>query len=154
MAKAQREFESILDRPSSSIEKPKPLPVGSYKCMIVGQPREDKSSQKQTPYVEFSLKPLEAMEDVDEYALAEVLGDKALTDLVISGPPTRFYTTESAMWRLVQFLDHAQAGDEDMSTRQRLAESANKEVVVNFKHDPSQDGESVFLKIVKTARAD
>lgn len=57
MAKAATQaqsFSSILDRAPSEIEKPKPMPVGSYITLLVGQPRIDKSTKKQTEFREFN----------------------------------------------------------------------------------------------------
>ena len=59
-------FESILDRPSAEIDRTvKPLPVGSYVAIVQGQPRIDKSSKKQTEFSEYTMKLLEAKDDVD-----------------------------------------------------------------------------------------
>ena len=148
MAKGQ--FETVLDRPSSSIERPKPAPVGEYACVVIGQPREDKSTKKQTPFVEFTLKFLSAMESVDEDALDAWLGEKKLQEMTIQ---YTFYLTEGAAWRLVKFLDDLEAGDEDMSLRQRIAETPNKEIIVTIRHEPSEDGESMFARIGSTAKA-
>ena len=145
-------FSSILDRPSSSIERPKPLPIGQYICMIQGQPRFDKSAKKGTDFVEFTLKFLSALESVDEDALNLALtsGDgtrKPLTDKTIK---STYYLTEDSTWRLVEFLDHAQAGDEDSTLAQRIDDTPNKEIGVTIVHTPSQDGTSIFANIGKT----
>lgn len=136
------QFKSILDRDSSTIEKPKPMPVGHYTFVVQGLPRYDKSKQKQTEFAEFTVTPIAADEDVDANALAAMGG--------FEGKKMRltFYLTEDAAWRLVKFLDDC--GVEDGILRQR-AESANG---AQFKgevaHSASQDGESVFANIVKT----
>ena len=110
MAKAAQapNFGSILDRAPSEIEKPKPLPQGSYITQIVGQPRFDKSTKKQTEYVEFTHKLLAAQEDVDEDELKDLGGVK---DKVMKNT---FYLTEGAAWRLKEVLE------ETPSTRTRM----------------------------------
>ena len=84
MAKPQTkpQFASVLDMPASDIERPKPLPVGSYVCVVQGQPRIDKSAKKQTEFVEYTLKLLEALDDVDADGLEAVGGIKDKTTKV------------------------------------------------------------------------
>lgn len=138
-------FQSILDKPSNEIERPKPLPAGSYVCVIQGMPKFDKSSKKGTPYVEFTLKPIQAGDDVDAEALQEMggLGEKTLRGT--------FYITEDAAWRLTDFLDHAGAGDESMTPRQRIDETPGKQVIANIRHKASADGSSVYAELGNTA---
>lgn len=142
---AQKSFASILDTPSSEIERPKPLPVGEYVCVVQGQPRFDKSSKKQTEFVEFTLKILEALETVDVDALEEMGGIK---DKTIKAT---YYITETALWRLKDFLDHCNAGDEDESLRQRIDQTPGCQVIVTIKHEASDDGQSVFGRVGGTA---
>src|SRR5262245_54045316 len=93
-------FGSILDKPSASVERPKPMPVGTYLWIVQGLPRYDKSSVKKTEFVEFTLRPLQASEDVDLEALDAVGG--------LDGKSTKatYYLTEDAVWRLKDFLDN------------------------------------------------
>jgi hypothetical protein len=39
---------------------------------VQGQPKIDKSSKKQTEYVQYTLKPIEALDDVDADALDSI----------------------------------------------------------------------------------
>ena len=144
-------FSSILDKPSSEIERPKPAPVGTYTVLIQGQPRFDKSSKKQTPFVEFALQYLAAGEDVDEDSLTDWLAGKKLKDMSIK---STYYLTDSAAWRLVEFLDHCGAGDEDMTPRQRIAETPGKQVVISIGHEASDDGTAIFARVKGTAAAE
>lgn len=151
MAKAatstpQPSFSSILDAPASETEKPKPLPVGGYVCVVKGLPKRDKSSKKQTPYVEFTLQPLEAMEDVDAEALEEMGGfvNKTLR--------ATYYTTEDAMWRLKEFLEHCGLEvSSGASYNQLIDETPNCQVIAFIRHDASEDGTSIYAKVGKTA---
>lgn len=148
MAQAARQapaFTSILDRPSGEIERPKPMPVGTYVCVVQGQPKFDKSTKKQTDYVEFTLKFLEASDDVDEEALAAIGG---IADKTIRNT---YYLTEASAFRLVDFLDHVSAGSEDMSLAQRIPEAVGKQVLVTISHRASDDGQSVFAQVKSTA---
>lgn len=139
-------FTSILDRPASSIEKPKPWPVGTYTAVVTGLPRQDKSAKKQTPFVEFTLKPLQAEEDVDQEALEAMggLGEKTIRNT--------YYTTEDATWRLIKFLeDCGLEAEEDESIRQLLDKTPGCQVKINIKHRASDDGETIFAEIGSTA---
>ena len=146
MAKAQAQsFASILDRAPSEIEKPKPLPQGSYITVLVGQPRFDKSAKKQTDFVEFQHKLLSAQEDVDEDELKALGGIK---DKVMKNT---FYLTEGATWRLKEFLEHCGIDmDEVESLREAVEQTPGKQVGVFVNHEASQDGTSVFARIGKT----
>ena len=145
MAKAAQalNFGSILDRAPSEIEKPKPLPQGSYITQIVGQPRFDKSTKKQTEYVEFTHKLLAAQEDVDEDELKALGGVK---DKVMKNT---FYLTEGAAWRLKEFLEHCGIDEAD-SLREMIEETPGKQVGIFINHEASQDGTSVFARVGKT----
>lgn len=140
----QESFESILDMPSSEVERPKPLPVGSY-VGIVQSHKFDRSTKKGTEYVEFTIKLIEALDDVDQEKLGEQggLGDKTLR--------ATYYLTENSVWRLKDFLNHCEAGDEDMTLRQRIAETPAKSITVKVRHEASQDGSQVYARISDTA---
>lgn len=145
MAQAQaKSFQSVLDTPAGDIERPKPAPVGSYVCVVQGQPKIDKSSKKQTEYVEYTLKPLEALDDVDEDAL-DAWGIKDKTFRIT------FYITENSIYRLKEFLQHCGIEmEDDGSLRQYVAEAAGKQIVAHIIHEPSQDGETIYAKVKNT----
>ena len=151
MAKAApaQSFSSILDRAPSEIEKPKPLPQGSYVTILVGQPRFDKSTKKQTEYAEFTHKILSAGEDVDEDDLKSYLGEgKKLTDVLMKNT---YYLTEGATWRLKDFLGHCGIDVDNLdSLREGVEETPGKQVGIFINHEASQDGTSVFARIGKT----
>lgn len=142
-------FTSILDKPSNEAERPKPLPQGSYTCVVKGLPRYDKSSKKQTPFVEFLLQPLAAGDDVDQDDL------QAMGGFVNKTIRATYYLTEDAAYRLREFLDHLgiddQENGEPMSHRQRIDQSAGKQVVAFIKHQASDDGQSVYAQLANTA---
>jgi hypothetical protein len=148
-------FSSILDKAPSEIERPKPLPAGEYVCIVDGQPKFDKSAKKQTDYVEFSLKPMEAMESVDEDALASALirgnGEKKL--LSDSRIRATYYLTEDSLYRLKDFLKHCglDLDEDDKSIRQWIEETPGCNIIATIKHTSSEDGESMYANLAKTA---
>lgn len=130
----------------SSFERPKPWPVGSYVSVVKGLPRFDKSTRKQTPFVEFTLQPLQARDDVDIEALEEMggLGNRTIR--------ATFYTTDDAMWRLKKFLtDLGIEEDDDKSFDQAISEAPGRQVIAYIKHRASDDGEAVYAELAGTA---
>src|SRR5215469_10377683 len=100
-------FSDILDREmGDSVDRPKPLPVGSYVCIVKGLPEQGESEKKKTPFVEFTLQVIQAGPDVDEEALQEFLArkDGSVKSLQEQTIRATFYTTEDALWRLQKFL--------------------------------------------------
>ena len=137
-------FGALLDKPASDVERPKPLPQGSYHCVVKGLPRFDKSSKKFTEFVEFTLQPTAAGEDVDEEDLAAMGG---IANKTIRAT---YYITEDALWRLKDFLSHCGI-EEDGSLRNMIDQTPNCEVIAFIKHRASEDGQSVFAELAKTA---
>lgn len=141
-------FGALLDKPSAEIERPKPLPAGTYTCVVKGLPRYDKSAKKQTEFVEFTLQPLAAGEDVDQDDLTAMGGfaNKTIRNT--------YYITEDALWRLKKFLADLGIEEEDKSLRQMIEEAPGRQVAVFMKHTASDDGESVFANVASTAKVE
>lgn len=145
-------FSSILDDSPTEVARPQPLPAGTYLTRVIGQPRYDKSSKKQTPFVEFTLKLMAAEEDVDADELADALGEKSISDRVL---PITFYLTEDAVYRLDEFHEHCGLDlENEESRRNRNDEVTNAEVRVVVAHEASQDGSQVFARIRRTLPAE
>lgn len=151
-------FSSILDKPATEIERPKPLPVGTYLCIIKGLPRYDKSSKKQTDFVEFTAVPHQAEPDVDKDELTAVLTTIDGTVLPLNSKEIKltYYITEDAAWRLKKFLEDLgfDMADESVTMRQACEQSAGQQVYVSIKHQASQDGKGVFANAGDTAKVD
>lgn len=141
-------FGSLLDTQADEIEKPKPRPEGSYLWVIKGMPRFDKSSKKQTEFVEFTLACQAAGEDVDADALAEAGGIEDYTTRAT------YYLTEGSIWRLKEFLEHCGVEVEGRTLREALDDTPNCTVGGYIRHEASQDGESIFARLGKTFTAD
>jgi len=144
-------FSSILDRPATEIEKPKPFPVGTYLTVIQGLPRYDKSAKKQTPFVEFTHKFVSALDDVDTDELQAMGGIENKTI------KNTYYETEDAAWRIKKFLEDCGFDDElegGRTMRECIEATPNVEVYITIRHEASQDGRSVFARINDTAKVD
>lgn len=143
---ANQDFSSILSKAPSDVERPKPLPVGTYTCVVRGQPQFDKSSKKQTPYVKFTYGILSAGDDVDPDELKAYgpIRDKTLDDT--------YYLTENSLWRLKEMLTSAGLEEGEYETMQEMVEATpGKQLLIQIKHEASQDGQAVFAKVGSTA---
>jgi hypothetical protein len=140
-------FQEILNKPSTSIEKPKPVPVGTYLGLVTGQPRFDKSKQKQTDFVEYTVKLLQPREDVNQDDLLAMGG--------LDGKTMRltYYITDDATWRLKQFLvEHLGIEEGSKTLGQMIPEAMGKQVYVTVSHQASQDGTAVYANASGTAK--
>jgi len=152
-------FESILDMPAADVERPKPLPVGTYDAIVMGLYEEGISSQKKTPFVQFAFTGLTPCDDVDEDDLAAFLTAKdgtvkSLASIVFKNNSTKFYTTPDSMFRLTDFMTHCGIDQEDKTVRQALSETPNCSVKILIGHTASADGESIFAELKKTLPAE
>jgi hypothetical protein len=148
MAKeAQQTFESILDTPADEVERPVPMPTGTYDCIVRGLYEEGKSAKKQTPFVKFTYAFVAAGEDVDEDELAEMggLADKTIKDT--------YYTTPDALFRLTDTLGNMGIDLEGKSVRQALSETPNCDIRVVISHRASEDGTQIFAEVKRTMKA-
>lgn len=157
---AQPQFSSVLDQPSNLVDRvSKQLPVGSYTAVVSGPPKIDKSTKKGTEYSEYTMKILEAGEDVDEAELDEFLTKadgtkKRLQDCTIRAT---FWHTDEALGRLARFLDHLDglspedAAQETKKLKQRVDESVGKTCIIHVKHEPWQSGEAVSARVASTS---
>lgn len=146
-------FEDILNKPAAEIDRPKPLPVGTYQWLVTGLPRFDKSKEKQTPFYEFAVKCQAALDDVDEESLAnwaeKANGERRqLTDFTTR---LTFYITEDSIYRLQEFLEHCGIDLDDKSIAQAVEETPNSSFIATIVHSPSKDGSTVYANIGKTA---
>lgn len=139
-------FGAILDKPSSEVSRPPPLPVGEYVVVLQGLPKLDKTSKKQTEFCEFTVKFLQALDSVDADALAEVGG---ITD---KERRLTFYLTDKSAYRLKEFMvNDLQIEEEGKTLRQMLDETPGRQFIVTIKHTATDDGKGVFDEITSTA---
>ena len=146
-AQSAPNFQSSFDDTTDHVERPKPLPVGTYLC-IVGAPRYDRSSKKGTPFVEFLLRPLDADEDVDPEDLEAAGG--------LDGKTIRatYYDTPDAIYRLDEFHVHCglDLGD-PASRRTRNDMVVNAQVLAYVKHRTPEGSDQAFAELQRTLPA-
>lgn len=146
---ADADFNALLDKPLDSFEAPKPIPMGSY-IGTVTERRFDKSKEKQTPYVQFTIVPFQAMDDVDAGALKESLGNSALAEKKFN---LDFYLTKDAMWRLSQFCEDHIGVPGGTPAREAIEACVGQQLVFMVGHTPNKrNPEQVYANITQTAK--
>lgn len=93
------DFSKLLSKPLDSVEKPKPLPVGTY-LGIINKYEFGESKEKKTPYVRFHFQVTGAGEDVDADELAAAAPDLSKKQL-----RRDYYLTDDAMYRLKELFE-------------------------------------------------
>jgi len=90
------DFTKILNTTMATIEKPKPLPEGTYQMTVMGKSMLE-SKQKGTPGLEIICRIDAPMEDVDQDLLEKVnwQGREMRTTL---------WLTDNSLYRVVSFL--------------------------------------------------
>lgn len=141
-------FMDILNKPIDEIEAPKALPIGTYLCLVDGQPEQTTIGKNNTPCINFNLKPVQAGADVDRNELTKTLNGASLQDKKIRH---RLFVTPDAAYRLKQFLiDHL--GIDPKPISQMLPEAMGKQVYITLAHRSSDDGTQVFNEVKGTAK--
>jgi hypothetical protein len=152
----QTSFESILDTPADQIERPQPMPVGTYDVVVRGLYEQGESSQKKTPFVRFTYTFVAAGEDVDEEELAAILTDKEGNVHPIKEKTIKdtYYTTPDAMFRLTDALENMGIDAEGKTIRQCLADTPNASLRIMVGHRSSEDGQQIFAEVKRTMAAE
>jgi hypothetical protein len=139
-------FASIMDEAPTEVNRPKPMPPGSYVCVVKDYER-DKSKRNQTPFTRFQLTPIAALDDVDPQSLQEAGG--------LDGKALRidFWETPDAIFRLDEF--HAHCGldlSEPLARKFRNDEIKNAQVIAYVEHriDPN-DSTRIYTDVKSTA---
>lgn len=143
-------FSAILDQPVTEVKRPKPLPVGTYTCVMDGIPKHGKTnSEDPTDFVEFYFKPIQAGTDVDQAALTEALDGKILSDVKLR---KTFYVTPDAVYRLDAFLFEHLGIEFGTSRKEAISQTPGRQVLATVIHAASKDGQAIYANVGSTAR--
>lgn len=146
------DFTSVLDKPAADIEKPKPMPLGTYMAVVQGLPKLREVGQDKSKVIDFNLKLIAPAKDVDQQKLAE------WGDLSQARPLQKsvFYDTPDGQWALTQFLtDHLGIDAGRKSLREMLPESVGKQCLATLKHEPfvNSNGQAeIATRVAATAK--
>jgi len=132
------DFNALLDKNPLEFERPPTVPEGEY-LVVIREKKFGQSSQKKTPFVEFSYGIVSPMASVPEEALSGV-------DLSKAKLRDEFYLTEDAMFRLRDFLE--MIGCTEGSTRDAIESAIGQQIIVTVGHETSsRDPSRVFANI-------
>jgi len=160
------DYDDVYNVPVSQLTRPKPIPQGTYYGQTVGLPEELASPQRGTRYAQYTIRLIEPAQndrgnnkdvDADELdaALTRGSGKISLHDVTLR---LRMWRTPDAAHRHVDFLRRLGIEDtnEDGSERvlpEMIAESPGRTAFFHVKHNPSNDGESVYAEIDRIIKA-
>lgn len=147
-------FSSILDMPASQAVRPKPIPVGTYLAMVMGHAEFGKSTKKGTGYVRFTMKLLEASDDVDEEALRLALTkpDETVQALQDRTVQVTHWDTPNAAYRLREYLNNLGIEDDDGpgGMNNMVQQVPGRQCWIHIRHRASDDGEGLFAEVDRT----
>jgi len=140
------DFQDILNKPLTDIDRPKPYPVGTYTALVEGLPKFEKVGENQTNCVDFTLRFLSAGEDVDQAALQEAGG--------INGKTIRHrvFLTEDSAWRAKKFLADDLGIEGATNLTQLINQAPGRQCLITIRHRPAKDGSVVYSEIAQTAK--
>jgi hypothetical protein len=130
------DFRSLLAKPADSIEKPKPLPAGTYTGTI-NKYEYGKSKEKKTPYVRYFLQINEAGEDVDPVELDGV-------DLSKKQLRRDYYLTDDAEYRVKELWESCGIDGTGRSLGEILPDLIGCSVIIEVTQRNSEDGLTTY----------
>lgn len=134
------DFKQLLSRPLNTVEKPKPLPSGTY-FGTVGAFQLGESRDKKTPYVEFQITLQEAGPDVDAESLATAVGTPPDFSKKKKNLRSTFYLTEDSLYRLKEFLSGlgVEDGNGTRSFNEMLPETTGRPIMFEITQRQNKD---------------
>lgn len=140
------DFSKILQKQANEIEKPKPLPIGSYVAVNQKLPDFKGVGKNETPAAEFALVVIAPMDDVDPEHLA------AYGDVKGKSVRHRMFLTEGTEYRTKEELVNAFGIEEaGKNLGQMFNETINKQVIVKIRHRPNDDGTDIYAEVESLA---
>jgi hypothetical protein len=146
----------ISNATKDEIKDVPPIPTGTYLALVAGPHEMIKSSRKGTPGIEFTLRLLQAMDDVDRDDLETHLGaaGRKLADITMKHT---IWDSPYAAQALRDFVYDSLTIDEQLPIKQALSEAPGRNVLVSITHRPMQSADGMArlqAQINSTAKAD
>lgn len=136
----------LLSKPANAFDRPKPLPAGKYICAL-GQSKQGKSKDKQTPYVEFDVSIIGPHDNSVDANLLNEIADWQQRKLRLT-----FYITQDSLWRLRGFIEQFDKNmAETMPIGQAIGMLTGRQFIAQVKLTPSKKGDTMFNEIDDTA---
>lgn len=134
------DFREILDTNMDNIERPKPLPPGSW-FAIIKEHSFDKTPKQDTPYVRFTFVNLQAGEGVSSEAVDEI------DDLAERNLRKDYYLTANARYRVKEMLASLGIQTEGRSLGACIADSTGAKVILDVTNTTSKDGKEIYTNV-------
>jgi len=119
------DFASLLNKPADSIERPKPMPPGTYHGQITNT-EFGESAQKRTPYCRVHVN----VQSADESIPPDQLTDVKLPRLMRRD----FFLTDDAMYRFTEFMQSCGISLEGRLISECVPDLLQQPVLVDVKH--------------------
>lgn len=134
------DFRNLLSTNLEAIERPKPLPAGTWNGTISARTFGE-SNKKKTPFVQFTISNLRPGEDIDPEDLNGVreLGKKTVT--------TTYYITPEAQFRIKDLIASCGHETSGRSLAEGIEDLIGSEVMFLIKHRPSEDGQEIYTDV-------
>lgn len=138
------DFSKLLSKNMDGVERPKPLPPGTYYGRIE-KFSVDESKEKKTPFVRFNLKVTSADESIDADAVNGI-------DLSKKQLRKDFYLTPDADYRLKEFLKSCGIKVQGRTFGEVLPETVNSPVIMEVTQRAAQDGSGELYNDVNSLK--
>lgn len=126
-------FNELLSTPLDTIERPKPLPAGTFEG-VIARHEFGESNTKKTPFVRFWVQPTAVGEDVDQSLMEGIdLSKKILR--------REYYLTADALFRLKSFLESIGVSTTGRSLGEAIPDSTNARVLVQVTQRTADNGD-------------
>jgi hypothetical protein len=133
------DFRTLLSKPADQIEKPKPLPAGTYNG-VISKFEFGESRDKKTPYVRFHF----ALQSAGDDVLANYADQLAKIDLAKKQLRRDFYITDDALYRLKDFAESCGQSTSGRTLNEVIPLLQNSAVLISVTQRNSDDGKDVF----------
>jgi len=144
-------YNSLLDKTVGSAERPKAVPIGVY-LGIITEMGFDTSAKKKTPFVRYSVKPIQAVSGVDQELFTAAGGAERLNKMKLG---LDFYLTEDALWRLREFLEESLRIDcSTRSFKESIPYAVNQQIYFVMDVAVSEDGKASYNQIKSVLKPD
>lgn len=130
------DFRSLLSKPADQIERPKPLPAGTYEGTITKY-EYGKSKEKKTPYVRYFVQVNSAGEDVDPVEMDGI-------DLSKKQLRRDFYLTDDAEYRVKELWESCGIDGTGRSLGEILPDLIGCQVLLEVTQRNSEDGKDTY----------
>lgn len=148
-------FSDIANTKMEDIKRPPLPPIGTYRWQITKIPNQRTSDDDKWLFIEFPIKVVEALEDVDT---SDYEGDvtnhvNTLTFMFNREDKTAF---EQTLFRLRKFLtEHVKCADTGAALNEALNASVGQQFLATMTHQQNKnDPEEFFARVGKTAPLD